>query len=137
MWWDYKGVIYFEQLPRNQTIDSNVNCHQQSKLNEEIKKKHLELANCKSVMFHHDNARPHISLTTQQKLIELNWELIPHPSCSPDLAPSDYHLFRSLQNHLRNKTFNSQQAVKNELNQFFASKNQGFFERGNFQLTER
>lgn len=137
VWWDYKGIVYFEMLPRNQTIDSNVYCRQLSKLNEEIKKKRPELANRKGVMFHQDNARPHTSLITRQKLTELNWELMPHPPYSPDLAPSDYHLFRSLQNHLNGKTFDSDQAVKNELDQFFASKNQCFFERGIFQLTER
>ena len=59
----------------------------------------------------------------RQKLIELNWELMLHPSYSLNLAPSDYHLFHSLQNHLNDKTFNSDQAIKNELDQLFASKN--------------
>jgi hypothetical protein len=27
---------------------------------------------------------------------ELNWEILPHSPYSPDLAPSDYHLFCSL-----------------------------------------
>ena len=38
-----------------------------------------------------------------------------HPSYSPHLAPFDYHLFRSLQNHLNGKTFDSNEAVKNEV----------------------
>ena len=60
-----------------------------------------------------------------------------HPLYSPDLATSDYHLFRSLQNHLNGKTFDSNEAVKNELIQFFASKNQTFYESGIIKLTER
>ena len=80
---------------------------------------------------------PHTSLITHQKSIELNWELMPHPSYSTDLAPSDYHLFCSLQNHLNGIAFNSNQAFENELDQFLASKNQGFFENGIFQLSER
>ena len=76
----------------------------------------------KGVIFHQDNARPHTSLVTRKKLLELGWEVMPHPPYSPDLAPSDYHLFRSLQNHLNGKTFDSNDAVKNELIQFFASK---------------
>lgn len=81
-------------------------------------------------MFHHDNAGSHTSLITRQQLTELSWELIPHTPYSPDLAPPGYRLFRSLLNHSRGKTFDSDQAVKNELNQLLASKNQDFFERG-------
>ena len=45
---------------------------------------------------------------------------MPHPPYSPDLTPSDYNLFRLLQNHLNDKTFDSNEAVKNELTQLFA-----------------
>ena len=38
VWWDFKGIVYFELLPRNQTINSNVYCHQLMKLDKEIKK---------------------------------------------------------------------------------------------------
>ena len=62
---------------------------------------------------------------------------MPHPPYSPDLVPSDYHLFPSLQNHLNGKTFDSNGAVKNELIQFFASKNETFYESVIMKLTER
>ena len=62
---------------------------------------------------------------------------MPHPPYSPDLAPFDYHLLRSLQNHLNAKTFDSNEAVKNELIQFFASKNQTFYESGIMKLSEK
>ena len=91
----------------------------------------------KGVIFHQDNARPHISLVTRKKLLQLDWEVMSHPPYSPDLALSDYYLFRSLQNDLNGKTFDSNEAVKNELIQFFASKNQTFYESGIMKLTER
>lgn len=46
-------------------------------------------------------------------------------------------LFRSLQNFLDGKTFTSNEDVKNHLNQFFASKDQNFYERGIMLLPER
>ena len=98
------------------------------KLDKTIKEKRPELTTRKGVVFHQDNARPHTSLVTRRKLLELGWEVMPHPLYSPDLAPSDYHLFRPHQNHLNGKTFDSNEAVKNELIQFFASKNQTFYE---------
>ena len=60
-----------------------------------------------------------------------------HPRYSPDLAPSDYYLFRSLQNSLNGKTFNDDDAVKSHLVQFFADKDQKFYERGIMKLPER
>ena len=94
-WWDFKGIVYFELLPRNQTINSNVYCHQLIKLDKEIKEKRPELATCKGIIFHLDNARPHTSLVTHKKLLELGWEVMPYLPYSPDLASSDYHLFCS------------------------------------------
>ena len=83
------------------------------KLDKEIKEKWRELATRKGVIFYQDNARPHTSLVTRKKLLELGWEVMPHPPYSPDLAPSDYHLFHSLQNHVNDKTFDSNEVVKN------------------------
>ena len=111
--------------------------HQLDKLNDSLKQKRPELINRKSVVFHQVNARPHTSLLARQKLLELGWDILPHPPYSPDLAPSDYYLFRSLQNFLDGKTFTSNEEVKNHLNQFFASKEQKFYERGIMLLPER
>ena len=95
MWWNFKGIIYFD-LPRNQTINLNVYCCQLLQLDKEIKEKRPELVTRKDVIFHQDNARPHTSLVTRKILLELGWEVMPHPPYSPDLATSDYHLCRSL-----------------------------------------
>ena len=106
------------------------------KLDKEIKEKRPELATGKAVILHQDNARPHTSLVTRKKLLELGWEVMLHLPFCPELARSDYHLFRSLQNHLNGKTFDSNESVKNELIQFFASKNQTFYESGIMKPTE-
>ncbi|KZC12008.1 Histone-lysine N-methyltransferase SETMAR [Dufourea novaeangliae] len=66
-------------------------------------------------MFLYVNARPHTSLVTRQKLLELGWDVLPHPVYSPDMVPSDYHLFRSLQNSLTGKTLDSNKGVINHL----------------------
>ena len=96
------------------------------KLDKEIKKERPEPTTRKGLIFHQHNDKPHTFLVTRKKLLELVWEMMPHPPYSPDLARSDYHLFSSRQNNLNGKTFNSNEAVKNELIQFFASKNQTF-----------
>jgi histone-lysine N-methyltransferase SETMAR len=74
---------------------------------------------------------------TQQKIKELNWEISDHPPYSPDLAPSDYHLFRSLQNHLNNKKFERFEEVNNAIVAYFESKRISFFEAGTEKLVTR
>ena len=106
-------------------------------MNAAVKEKRPELVNRKGVIFYHDNVTRHTSLATRQKLLRLGWEVILHPPCNPDLALSDYYLFRSLQNSLNGKTFNDDEAVKLHLIQFFSDKDQQFYERGIMKLPER
>ena len=60
-----------------------------------------------------------------------------HPLYSPELAPSDYYLFWSLQNSINGKTFNDDEAVKSHLVQFFSNKDHKFYEREIMKLPER
>ena len=83
----------------------------------------------------HVSARE-IRLVTRQKLLRLDWEVMSHPPYSPDIAPSDYYLFRSLQYSLNDKTFNDDEAVKSHLVQFFADKDQKSYERGIMKFPE-
>ena len=79
------------------------------------------------------HARPHIA-----KVIKtyLKWEVLPHPPYSPDVASSDYHLFRSMAHGLANQHFRSYEEVKN-WNDSIVSKDDQFFRRGIRTLPER
>ncbi|XP_072756194.1 histone-lysine N-methyltransferase SETMAR-like [Anoplolepis gracilipes] len=79
IWWDWKEIIHYELLPSGQTRNSDLYCQQLTRLKQAIDLKRPELANRKGVVFHQDNARPHTSLTTRQKLRELGWEVLLHP----------------------------------------------------------
>ena len=49
------------------------------------------------VLLQQDYSRPHTARTTMTKIQELKViELLPHPAYIPDLALSDYHIFRSM-----------------------------------------
>ena len=56
------------------------------------------------------------------KLLQLGWEVLIHLLYLPDIAPSDFHLFWSLQNSLNGRNFNSLKDCKRHLKQFFAQK---------------
>ena len=137
IWWDWKGVLYYELLLENQTINSNKYCSQLDQLKAVLDEKHLELVNRKRIIFHQDNARPHVSLMTRQNLLQLGWEVLIHLPYSPDIAPSDVHLFRSLQNSLNGKNFHSLEDCKRHLEEFFAQKDKKFWEDGIMKLPEK
>ena len=89
IWSDWKGVVFFELLLRNQTINSDVYYRQLNKLNAAVKEKRPELVNRKGLSFQLDNATPHTSLATGQKLLRLGWEMMLHPPYSLDLIYFD------------------------------------------------
>jgi histone-lysine N-methyltransferase SETMAR len=107
------------------------------RVNERLKEKRPHLVNRKGVVFHQDNARPHVSKMKQKKIKELNWEILDYPPYSPDLAPSDYHLFRSLQNHLYNKKFERFGEVNDAILAYFESKPRSFYKAGIEKLMTR
>jgi transposase len=59
----------------------------------------------KRVLLIHDNARPHAAADTVDTLHALKFEVLEHPPYSPDLAPSDFHLFGHMKEHLRGQKF--------------------------------
>lgn len=137
IWWDIRGPIYYELLKPNETINSDKYCQMLEKLEVELKKKRPALVNRNHVILQHDNARPHVSVATQKKIAELGWEVLSHPPYSPDIAPSDYHLFLSIQNFLNGKKFEMDDDVKMELEKFFESKDELFYQNGILKLPSR
>ena len=49
-------------------------------------------------------------------------EVLPHPAYSPDVAPSDYGLFRSMQHFMKGRRFESFDEVEEACEEFFDSK---------------
>jgi histone-lysine N-methyltransferase SETMAR len=110
------------------TVTAERYCQQLRRLDEEIQQKHPGRRH--GVILQHDNSRLHTADMTQADIQELDWEILPYPPYSPDLAPSDYHLFRSLSNNLRGVSFNNDAELQNRLDDFFTIKPVDFFKRG-------
>lgn len=119
VWWDFKGIIFYELLKNKKTINADKYCSQLDNLRKAIVEKRPSLANRKGAIFHYDNARPHVAMMTQQKLKEFGWEVLIHPPYSSDIAPSDYYLFRSLQNFLQGKKFINIAEVEKHFKKFW------------------
>lgn len=134
VFWDVRGPIYWELLPQQTTVTAEVYCTQLENLADAVRIKRPGKA---VVRFLHDNARPHVSKMTRQKVLDLGWEILPHPPYSPDLAPSDYHLFRSMQHFLDGKQFSNDEEVKVALEEYFGSKQPEFYASGIHDLPNR
>ena len=123
IWWDWKGVLYYELLLENQTINSNKYCSQLDQQKAVLSKKVSRISQQKTHI-HQDNARSRFSLTPRQKLLQLDWKVLIHLPYTPDNAPLDVHLFQSLQ--INGKTFNSLKDCIRHLEQLFAQKIKSF-----------
>lgn len=137
VWWSMEGIVYFELLPAGFTITADIYAEQLDRVQNALIAKQPGLVNRKKVLLLHDNARPHTAIIVQQKIQSLDWELLPHPPYSPDIAPSDYYLFRSLQNNLTNMNFNNEDHVRAHIQSFFDSKPRAFYSAGIAKLPSK
>jgi transposase len=128
-----EGISRYKLLERNLTVTAERYCQQLHRLEEAIQQKRPSRPHR---VILHDNARPHTASTTKAAIKELDWEILPHQSYSPDFAPSDYHLFRSLSNNLRGVSFNNESETQNWLDESFTAKPADFFKRGIENLPE-
>lgn len=138
IWWDQLGVVYYELLKPSETITGKLYRTQLMRLSQalKIKRAHYYSRHEKIILLH-DNARPHVAAPVKTYLETLKWEVLPHPPYSPDIAPSDYHLFRSMAHELYEQRFTSYEDLKNWINSWIASKDEEFFRRGIRMLPDR
>jgi histone-lysine N-methyltransferase SETMAR len=67
----------------------------------------------------YDNAHPHTATITQDLIATFGLEQFDHPPYSPDLAPSDVHVFLHLKTFLRGRWFQDDNEVKQAINMWF------------------
>ena len=97
------GVLYYELFPRCVTNITDIYCQQPRRLADVIQEKRPTRLH--ELILLHDNAHQHSANLTKITIHELGWEVISHPLYSPDLAPSDFHLFRSLSKNFKELPF--------------------------------
>lgn len=137
IWWAHFGVVHYEILKQGQTINASLYSTQLQRVHEKLLAIRPSMVTRRGVLYLHDNAKPHTAKLTQEKLKQLGWEVLPHPPYSPDIAPCDYYLFRSLDNYLVNKSFSDEEVLKTALATFFTSQKETFWRRGIHSLQER
>ncbi|XP_071083734.1 histone-lysine N-methyltransferase SETMAR-like [Haliotis cracherodii] len=104
IFWDSKGVIHIDYLPHGITMNGEYYAKLLKQVRQSIKMQRRGKIR-RGSMLHHDNAPVHTSRVAMTAVQECGYELLPHPPYSPDLAPSDFHLFPRLKKHLRGRRF--------------------------------
>ena len=136
VFWDCDGIIHMDYCPPKQTI----NAAYYSSLLQTV---HSKLPRVrpgkihKCPLFLQDNARIHTAKVSMNKLRELKWQLLPHPAYSPDLAPSDFHLFGPLKDPLCGRRFDSESELKSAVNVVVKTLSKDWFEKGMKKFAER
>ena len=133
----FQRYFFFELLPRNQTINSNVYCRQLMKLDKEMKEKRPELATRKGVIFYQYNTRAHTSWSLAKNYWSQTgkWCLIYRIVLTlhhPIIIYSVYFKTIWMEKHSIQMRLSKMSWFS-----FFASNNQTFYESGIMKPTER
>ena len=130
-------AILEDFLEKGSTINSASYCDLlANRLKPAIRTKRRGLLS-KKVLLQHDNARPHVAKATIETINKLGFEVLEHPAYSPDLAPSDYHLFAPLKDALRGRKFSSDESVQKAVHQWLCDQPKTFFSDGIYKLVDR
>jgi histone-lysine N-methyltransferase SETMAR len=114
--WDVHGVVLADFTPPGSTINAAAYQESLKRLKEAIRcKRAVLLTKGLGVLLLHDNARPHSAAATVNILNSWGWKILTHTPYSPDLAPSNFHLFPNMKQHLRGQHFHSNEDVQNEV----------------------
>lgn len=136
MFWDSEGVLMIDYLEHGRTVTGIYYAELIHKLRAAIKEKRRgKLTH--GVLLHHDNAPAHTSHVAMTAVHDCGFELLCHPPYSPDLAPSDFHLFRHLKDSLRGHVFQSDEDVIQWINEWVEGQEPTFFLEGVNALEHR
>ncbi|CAO4387947.1 unnamed protein product [Caenorhabditis nigoni] len=67
----------------------------------------------------------------------MGWDVLSHAPYSPDTAPSDHHVFRSMKHSFAEKYSKNNDMIKKWVDEYFASQSTEFFYRGSHSMRER
>lgn len=129
VFWDAKGILLVDFMERGTTITSAVYCETLNRLRRAIQNKRRGLLT-RGVVFVHDNARPHTARRTNELLAKFKWDVFDHPPYSPDLAPSDFHLFPNMKRWLASQRFANDEELQNAVNGWLHSQAADFYAEG-------
>ena len=90
-----------------------------------------------SILFLQDNASPHTAMETKDTIRSLDWAVLQHPNCSPDLAPCAFYLFTAMKTFLKGRQFTDRSAIGTALFHWLNQQPKTWFMEGIMKLPQR
>jgi len=115
IFWDHKGILLTEFMALGTTITSEVYRETLNKLRRLIQNKWHGMLT-KGIILLHDSAWSYTTARTNALIRLFRWEIFDHPPYSPDLAPSNYHLFTKMKIWLATQRFHTNRELTDGVN---------------------
>jgi len=133
VFWDAEGLILAKFLEPGQTITAAHYVQTLHKLRCALRDKRPG----RNIIILHGNTRPHAAYLTSEAIAKMGWEVLPHPSYSHDLAPTNYRLFGFVKDQLHGQRYETTEAIQKAVRQCLQMAGTEFYRRGIFKLPER
>ncbi len=99
------GIVLIDVLPKNTTFTSEYFVTQILPQLKTSADNMTGVSRSIKLRLHMDNAKPHNSQMSQEKMKELNIERLPQPPYSPDICANDFFLYGYIKNNLKGHRF--------------------------------
>ena len=137
IWWNVDSVVNFELVPDGGVVNAELHSEQSERVYNLLRQCYTTVIRRKRALLQDDNAPAHRTNLTKEKLDELDGvEVLPHPTYSLHLAPSDYGLFCSMGYFLQRRRFKTFDQVEAAFREFVEPKESHCYRDQIRQLTE-
>ena len=123
---DSQGVRMTDYLEQGLTINSAYCAGKLRRLRQQIERKRRGKLT-RSILLLQDNAPAHTPQVSMTAVTECEFEILPHPPYSPDMAPSDFYLFPKLKPHLHGTQYGSNEVVIEAVNKCLGNQEKAFY----------
>lgn len=132
VFWDRRRIVKIDFLDKGSTMTGAY----YSELLQDARKSRRKSPGV-PLWFLHDNAPIHTCNVSTNILEHCGFKVLQHPPYSPDLAPSDFALFRHLKKELRGHQFSEAAKLKDAVTEILGKLPKEFFENAFEDLIRR
>lgn len=132
VFWDFRGILKIDFVDKGETLNGAY----YSELLREVRRSRRKARGIPLWLLH-DNAPIHTCRTATAAVEDCGFEVVSHPPYSPDLAPSDFALFKHLKRYLKGHQFSSADVLKEKVAKILESLPPDFFKNAFLELIRR